>query len=173
LNVTFRTYESNDRGGCEAVFDGNVPHFFAESERTGFSEFLDEATDPYWVVEHDGRIIGCGGYGIWDQGFTASLCWGMIASDLHGKRLGEYLLTARLIEILNEPAIQSFRVATSQHTESFFEKYGFIAERRIENGFADGLDKIEMRLSITPESKQNLRLKWNSVQGMVKKIGAE
>lgn len=94
----------------------------------------------------------------------------MIASDLHGKRLGEYLLTARFIEILNEPAIQYFRVATSQQTESFFEKYGFIAERRIENGFADGLDKIEMRLSITPESKQNLRLKWNSVQGMVKKI---
>ena len=133
-------------------------------------DFIDETTNSYWVIENDGRITGCGGYGFRGLGDTADLCWGMIASDLHGKRLGEYLMTARMIEILDKHEIQAFRVATSQHTESFFEKYGFIGERRIQNGFAEGLDKIEMRLAVTPDHEDDLRRKWNSVRHLVENI---
>ena len=170
MKVTFRSYEPKDRGGCKAVFDSNVPLFFAESERQEFLDFIDETKNPYRVLESDGQIIGCGGYGFRDRGDTADLCWGMIASDLQGRRLGEFLMTARLIEILSEHEIEAFRVATSQHTESFFEKYGFRAERRVQNGFAEGLDRIEMKLTVTPDHEDDLLRKWNSVRHLVENI---
>ncbi|GMQ82110.1 MAG: hypothetical protein BMS9Abin05_1553 [Rhodothermia bacterium] len=94
----------------------------------------------------------------------------MIASDQHGKRLGEYLMTARMIEVLNNHEVQAFRVATSQHTEAFFEKYGFTAGQRIQNGFADGLDMIEMKLALTPDSQEDLLHKWKSVRHLVHTI---
>ncbi len=128
LKATFRSYSPNNRNGCRAVFDSNSPAFFAAAEREEFLEFIDDTSNAYWVLEDGRQIIGCGGYGFRDRGDTADLRWGIMASDQHGKRLGEYLMTARLIEVLNNHEIQAFRVATSQHIEAFFEKYGFTTD---------------------------------------------
>ena len=170
LKATFRSYSPNNRNGCRTVFDGISPTFFAASEREEFLEFIDDTSNAYWVLGDGRQIIGCGGYGFRDRGDTADLCWGIIASDQHGKRLGEYLMTARLIEVLNNHEIQTFRVATSQHTEAFFEKYGFTTEQRIQNGFAEGLDRIEMKLVRTSECRKDLHRKWKSVRRLVDTI---
>lgn len=79
-------------------------------------------------------------------------------------------MTARLIEVSNNHEIQAFRVATSQHTEAFFEKYGFTTEQRIQNGFAEGLDRIEMKLARTSECRKDLHRKWKSVRRLVDTI---
>lgn len=47
-------------------------------------------------------------------------------------------MTARLIEVLNNHEIQAFRVATSQHTEAFFEKYGFTTDTTNSKWFCRG-----------------------------------
>src|SRR5260370_31745648 len=56
-----RPYQSSDRDACLALFDSNVPRFFAALERGGFESFLDAPDCSYFVMEHEGAVLGCGG----------------------------------------------------------------------------------------------------------------
>ncbi|MBP2542233.1 hypothetical protein [Agrobacterium tumefaciens] len=64
-----------------AIFDGNVPRFFASEERVEFAKFLDEVGTsmcPYLVLTLDGRIVACGGLSIGPEPATVSHFWRMI-----------------------------------------------------------------------------------------------
>src|SRR5260370_24387146 len=93
-----RPYQSSDRDACLALFDSNVRRFFEALERGGFESFLDAPDCSYFVMEHEGAVLGCGGYAMADEG-SASLTWGMVRADSQGMGLGRYLLMFRLREI--------------------------------------------------------------------------
>ncbi|WP_293655861.1 hypothetical protein [uncultured Paenibacillus sp.] len=40
-------------------------------------------------------------------------------------------------------------IETSQYSRAFFERFGFIAERVVPDGFAPGLDLVEMELDVS------------------------
>jgi GNAT superfamily N-acetyltransferase len=144
-----REYTAADRDACLAVFDTNVPAYFITQEREAFAAFLDDLPGPYLVIEDEsGTIVGCGGYAIVPETRTADMCWGMVARDRHGTGLGRLLLDARLDAVRADPRAEAVALNTSQHTRGFYERRGFVAERVTPDGFAPGLDRCDMRLSL-------------------------
>lgn len=155
--MELRNYQTKDQESCLALFDSNVPHFFAPHERTEFAEFLMTSTDPYFVVADDqGYIIGCGGYYVNRERAAAGLTWGMVNSRLHRQGVGRFLLLVRLRHISQEADVRSVFINTSQHSHGFFAKVGFVVESIVENGFAPGLHEYKMILPLSTETRQRL-----------------
>jgi ribosomal protein S18 acetylase RimI-like enzyme len=149
--MDLRPYSPADRDGCLAVFDSNTPQYFKAHERADFEKFLDRPDCSYLVMEHDGAICGCGGYSVADDK-AARLVWGMVRRDLQRQGLGRFLLMYRLRELTKTSGVEMVSLDTSQHTAPFFERQGFKIMRIAKNGYADGLDRVEMvkRLSVCP-----------------------
>ena len=150
--MDIRPYSLADRPRCLAVFDSNTPQFFDPSERSLFETYLDRDDLSYFVMDHDGDIVGCGGYYIGEDGLMANLVWGMVRRDLHKQGLGRFLLMFRLREITKANGVQMVRVGTSQHAAAFFEKQGFKAASVQKDGYGPGIDRIEMlkKLAVCP-----------------------
>jgi len=146
-----RRYQHDDLAACIAVFDSNVPKFFHATERAGFEEFLEDPW-PYIVMENDGAIVGCGGWDREEDEKLACLTWGMVRSDVHNSGLGRFLLLYRLREIAKMGGVERVRIDTSQHTADFFRKQGFKVVGVEKDGYAPGLDRIEMvmKLNVCP-----------------------
>jgi ribosomal protein S18 acetylase RimI-like enzyme len=143
-----RPYVAADRAACLALFDSNAPRFFDPSERAGFEQFLDEMRWPYQVIEREGRVVACGGHAVEPDGRTVSLCWGMVEQGLHGQGLGRRLTEARLAAARAEPGVTAVRLDTGQHTTGFYERFGFVIERVVRDGYAPGSDRFDMRLDL-------------------------
>jgi GNAT superfamily N-acetyltransferase len=147
--MDLRPYLHPDRAACLGVFESNVPEYFAPAERSLFEAFLDDPDCPYFVMEHDDAIVGCGGYALAQQDGIASMVWGMVRRDSHKLGLGRFLLLYRLREIGKTGGIQMVRLDTSQKAEPFFRKQGFKATGLIKDGYGPGLDRVEMVMKLT------------------------
>jgi GNAT superfamily N-acetyltransferase len=146
--VRVRPYTSADRANCLAVFDSNVPSSFTAPERPSFAAFLDELPGPYFVFENDhGDVVACGGYALVD-GVKADLCWGMVKLDHQGLGLGRVMSEHRLKQIRAHPGVREVRMNTSQHTRAFYERLGFVTVTVTPDGFAPGLDRCDMILTL-------------------------
>lgn len=145
-----RDYRPVDRAACLALFEGNVPEYFAPSERADFEAFLDAIDFPYLVIEEQGGVLACGGWARrrFDPGIV-DLCWGMVRRDLHKTGLGRRLLEARLAQVRAAADIRAVMLQTTQHTEGFFARYGFVTRQVVSDGFAAGFHLHEMRLDLT------------------------
>jgi N-acetylglutamate synthase-like GNAT family acetyltransferase len=135
MQLHIRPYRPNDKASCLTAFKSNVPLYFTKGEIADFDHFLDNFHNPdntkgyittcYDVVELDGQIIGCGGYGCKDGGETASFAWGLIHADWHKKGFGKFLLIHRLHKIQLAFPTLPIVLDTTQHSYSFFQKFGF------------------------------------------------
>lgn len=163
MTAKLRAYSPRDRVRCLRIFDSNRPRSFADAERAQFESYLERHGDAYYVVERLGSIVGCGGYALDAAGKSADLCWGMIDEGLHRKGLGEYLLLGRLRAIAVRDRITRVRLATSQHAEGFYARYGFKVASRTANGFGPGLDNIEMRLNLTGKARARILASWSQL----------
>jgi N-acetylglutamate synthase-like GNAT family acetyltransferase len=143
--MDIRIYHAQDREACLAVFDSNVGSgFFAPDERTAFAEFLDNPKGTYLVMEHDSRLVGCGGYSAEAGAPVAGLTWGMIHRELHRQGLGRYLLLYRMKEIGRVPGVQTVQLRTTTEVAPFFEKYAF----RVVGTAEGGLVEMRMKLQV-------------------------
>ena len=147
--TTYRDFTAADREACLAVFDSNVPDYFHDAERVEFAAFLAALPGPYLVlVDTDGVVVGCGGYARVAGTGRADLCWGMVSNSAHGKGLGRALTQARIDRVLADPTVTEVVLNTSQHTVGFYERLGFETVAVIPDGFAPGLDRYDMRMSV-------------------------
>lgn len=148
--VNFRPWRAADRDIGLALFDSNVPKYFAKQERQDFLDHIDELPGPYFLVmDADGKPVGCGGYAQeQDRPGSVALCWGMIRRDRQGQGLGDALLRFRLDEIATDPVFREVRIETSQFSRGFFERYGFVETKLVMDGFAPGIDLIAMTLDL-------------------------
>ncbi|HKU99704.1 MAG TPA: GNAT family N-acetyltransferase [Vineibacter sp.] len=145
-----RPYRREDRAACLALFDSNVPAAFAPQERADFIHFLDHLNRGYLVMEDvHGHVVACGGF-LPSNGnpATAVLCWGMVRQTLHRMGRGAYLLAARLDLIATNAGFTTVAIETSQKSRGFFERFGFVAGTIVPDGFAPGLDRVEMTLDL-------------------------
>jgi ribosomal protein S18 acetylase RimI-like enzyme len=147
IRMRVRDYQTGDLRACLAVFDSNVPLFFKPHEREQFVADLP-LIERYLVIEAGDAIAGCGGYAVRTGTTTADLCWGMVRRDLHGAGLGRRLLEERLKRIQEQPGITKVALNTSQHTQRFYERYGFVTVQVTRNGYAPGLDRCDMLLKL-------------------------
>lgn len=150
-DIVCRLYEFGDFSACLALFDGNVPTFFAPEERSDFCEFLESIDADqchYLVLTRQGSVVACGGLSIGTEKRQARLAWGMVDRTLHGQGLGTILTRARLEMATAVPDIAEVGLETSQHTCSFYEGFGFTVSKIIPDGFGPGLDRWDMTLRL-------------------------
>ena len=148
--VRLRPWRAEDRDLGEALFDSNTPNYFAAIEKPDFLGFVDDLPGPYFVLESlAGEALGCGGYARQPKApSVAALCWGMVRGDLHGRGLGQRLLTERLTRIAADPAFKTVDIQTTQHSQGFFARYGFVQTAHVPDGFAPGMDRVDMTLRL-------------------------
>jgi GNAT superfamily N-acetyltransferase len=139
--VEIRAFQAADIADCLALFDSDAGESFSPAERGAFAQFLTSLPGPYFVAEHEGQIVGCGGFARDDRGMR--LTWGMVRPDFRGHGIGKLLLMYRLREIGKLGAFQ-VGLDTSQKTAGFFEKFGFRPVSVEADGYGPGLDKIGM-----------------------------
>lgn len=135
MEITIREYRETDRDDCIKVFKSNVPIFFSHQEVLDFTNFLgriEKGIDqiPYYVINNDQKLIGCGGYVRDEKNEVFTLAWGLIHKDFHKNGFGEKLLTYRLEKIKKLYKNSSVIIDTTQHSAPFFERYGFIRKKR-------------------------------------------
>lgn len=158
MNIELREFRASDREACMSVFQSNVPRYFREHELSDYLEYLDSSDLHYFIVVAEKKIVGCGGFGGSPGSLTADLCWGMVHSSHHRKGIGAFLLLTRLYKIINNTNFQQIRLGTSQLTDGFYRRYGFLIQSRIRNGIDNGLDDIEMLIELTDQVRESIEL---------------
>lgn len=88
--VRFRPYTPNHLDDVVGIFRSNIPKYFGPREEQGLRDFLAEYGEDYYVLLHDGEIVGSGGIAL-NPEQTVSLCCGMIRKDHFGTGLGREL----------------------------------------------------------------------------------
>ncbi len=144
--MKMRAFETTDLEAVVGVFRSNIPKYFGPGEEPGLREFLTESSGNYFVCTIDDEIVGAGGFAANSNGATVSLCWGMVRKDHLGTGLGKRLTKYRIAmarEMFDDLPIV---ISTSQHTQGFYEKFGFFLTRHEPDGFGLGIDICEMRL---------------------------
>lgn len=140
-------YSPAYREKCIAIFDSNMPKFFAVEEKELFKAFLDHDIDNnYYVVEKDGEVVACGGVFLDNINDEGGLSWGMVRADQHKNGIGKALTDYRIGLLKKKYPDKTYKVDTSQHTASFYVKRGFKTMEVIKDGFAKGLDKYVMKM---------------------------
>jgi RimJ/RimL family protein N-acetyltransferase len=150
-DIVARLFRPEDFAACLAIFDSNVPKFFAAEERAEFIHHLQNMTIedyPYIVLMRGGKVVACGGLFLDWKNRQANLCWGMVDRPLHGQGLGSELTEVRLDFAQGLSGFDRLILETSQHTRGFYEGFGFVVLDIVPDGFAAGLDRVEMALRL-------------------------
>ena len=164
MNIQIRPHKNEDKESCMLAFKSSVPKFFTEDEINLFEIFLDnfsagiidekhkEKTFYYSVIFLDEnifknnteKIIGCGGFACSEDKNEVNFVWGLIHSDFHKKGLGEKLLKFRLEEIKKIYPKVNIVLDTTQHSFTFFEKYGFVTTKITNDSYGVGMHRYDM-----------------------------
>lgn len=86
------------------------------------------------MIERDGAVVAFGGVALGADGRTPGLCWDMVARDRYRAGLGRALTEARLAAAL-APGTMQARLDTSQHSQGFYVRLGFVVERVTADGY--------------------------------------
>ncbi|MEQ1643252.1 MAG: GNAT family N-acetyltransferase [Pyrinomonadaceae bacterium] len=142
--MLIRQYLESDIDAVVEVFRSNIPKYFGSSEETGLRDYLSDLSEHYYVIEIDGKVVGAGGIALNDDD-TVSLCWGMVHRDHLGTGLGRLLTEYRIERSLDVFGQKPLVTSTSQHTEGFYQKFGFVTVEHTPDGFGPGIDICKMR----------------------------
>ena len=139
-----REYRIDDKTSLIRLIRLNTPAYFSVEEEPGFSHYLDHELERYYVIEHEGEVIGCGGINFEDDYTTGIISWDMVHPDFHGRGVGSELLKFRLTELSAIGSIERIIVRTSQLTHIFYAKHGFQLIDIKKDFWAEGLDLYKM-----------------------------
>ena len=143
-----RSYKPDDREELIGLLRLNTPEFFAPEEELDFQEYLNDNSQHYFVVEETYTIIGGGGINFMEDGINARISWDMIHPDAQGRGIGSKLTRYRIDLIMSNPEIETITVRTSQLAFRYYEKFGFILQKKKKDFWAPGFDLYHMELKI-------------------------
>lgn len=145
MKIDIVRYSTKYFDRCMVLFESNHVPYFAADESALYRIYLtDKAIDQaYYLALDDDQLLAAGGYT--ERDGVLWLVWGMVGREWHGRGIGRRLLEYRLLEMQRRYPGALIRLNTSQHTAGFYEKYGFVQEKRVKDGFEAGLDEVVMR----------------------------
>jgi len=153
MDPIIRTYVPKDKEVLMEAFKTNVPLYFTVGEVGDFERFLNRFEDPeeqnnppFFTVELNGTPIGCGGFTYRADADAVVFVWGLVHNTEHKKGYGELLLQHRLKAIKLAYPEKQIILDTTQHSFSFFEKYGFKTVKITEDFYAEGMHRYDMIL---------------------------
>ena len=142
--MIIRNYKPTDKPELLRIIRDNTPAYFAPEEEQDFSDYLDNEVEGYFIVETDGKIVGCGGVNFEENKTIGIISWGMIHPDYQGKKIGGALLQYRLDFLKNTESVKRITVRTSQFVYKFYEKHGFQLIESKKDFWAPGIDMYYM-----------------------------
>ncbi len=145
--MDIRPFAPTDRDACLAVFDSNADVLHAP-HRAEFASFLANLEGTYLVMEHDDSVVGCGGYSLEPEHASATIRWPMIRRDSQKLGLGRFLLLYCIREVSKLDSAQLVFLAAPSNTAPFFEKQGFKPAGLVRDGFAPGIDRVDLRMKL-------------------------
>ena len=159
MTIAVRAYMHDDRAAVLALFDTNLPDYFADSDRTWLEQTLDDPDGPAFLVTVDGIPAAFGGYELWDDYNKALLFWGMAGRRYHKIGLGKLLLFERLLHVatLADPPTRYVTVDTSPMVSPFFEHCGFELTSVWAQGYRSGMTMHELRYDLATTTPDALR----------------
>ncbi|HVF29434.1 MAG TPA: GNAT family N-acetyltransferase [Pyrinomonadaceae bacterium] len=142
--MNFTEYTPGHLPAVIEIFRSNIPKYFGPGEEPGLRGFLEDTRGSnYYVGKIDGEVLAAGGVAL-NENQTVSLCWGMIRSDHLGTGLGRKLTEFRIEKAREIFGPLPLFISTSQHTQGFYEKFGFRLTMHKTDGFGPGIDICEM-----------------------------
>ena len=142
--LEFKDYSMESFNDCIELFDLNCPEFFASIEKNDYIEFLNQTKEGYVTIHHDSILIGA--YGVHKTSSeSASQSWTLIHPKYQNQGIGR-LIMERVFSYLESNQLDNLFLSTSQQTEAFFMKFGARRIDFIENGWGEGLHRIEMKI---------------------------
>jgi ribosomal protein S18 acetylase RimI-like enzyme len=145
--MRYRPYLPADRAACLDILASNLYRFFSPGDPDRYGDFLARLQGFYGVVEDGhGQVIGCGGYCI--GGHVAVLTWGMVHAEFHRRGIGAFLLTERLHRIAQDPGVETVVMNTAQPALGFYVRMGFAVVEHTPDGYATGLDRYDLELTL-------------------------
>ena len=142
--LEFRNYEVSNYEECLELFEANCPAYFAVEEREDYREFLKSINDQYFLGYVNGSLMCCFGITNHSKGLS-SLSWIMVRPSQHKKGYGHQMMS-HFFDNIQDQSLGKVLVATSQHANKFFEKYGAEQLEFIEDGWGKGMHKINMEI---------------------------
>jgi N-acetylglutamate synthase-like GNAT family acetyltransferase len=129
-----------------------MPTLLTLSDLPLFESWLDRPAGPYFVMEHEESIVGCGGYSISHDQTTATLRWGLVRHNSQSMGLGRFLLMYRIREIGKAGPVGLVFAYSPQPSVGFFMKQGFRVNGIEKDASATGVDRIELirKLTVCP-----------------------
>lgn len=157
MGAQIRDYSARDREACLRIFESNTPLFFDPSERESLVNWLQakeegriayssNLAEHFYVLELEGRVVGCAGFYIPGSGQLANMVWGMVERALHNKGLGRQLLAWRISMVQKDYPHCAIILDTTQHSFGFFERLGFQVTRITPGFYGPGLARYDMVL---------------------------
>lgn len=143
---TIEEYNDKDREELLKIFRLNVPDYFAAEEEQDLIMFLDNYADNFYVCKNDGVLSGCGGHNMKDD--LGILSWYIVHPGYQKKGIGRLLVDYNIAE-LKRKGYKRIRVRTSQFTDKFYEKFGFILMHIEKDFWAKGIDLYEMEMDVS------------------------
>lgn len=143
--IKIRAYSIADYCAILELLKLNTPHFFSEEEERDLIYYLENEIEYYFVVEHDKKIIGCGGINFTDNKKTGKISWDIMHPIYQGKGIGTLLLHHRIEILKSIQSIETILVRTSQHVFEFYQKNGFELIEIKKDFWAKGFDLYSMK----------------------------
>ena len=149
MKTNITTYKQTDKDDVIEIFNSNCPKYFDCTDQKDLIDFLENHADSnFKIVRHKNKTIGCGGHYIKHEENVFGIAWVMFRRHSLGRAnftavsddFFNYLLTS----IMNENLDYKIVINTTQLLQKTFNKYGFITEKIIENGFGNNLDHYVM-----------------------------
>ena len=167
-HLRLRSYRTEDRASCLALFDGHVPEYFRPDERAGLETYLDALPGPFFVIETSGgETVACGGVALEADRPAGSLCWGIVHHAYQRQGLGRVMALARIQALADMPGCDAVRLETISPTVGFFEGLGFAAIARTADGYEPGIDWVEMEFVLDDDARAHLRSRLKAQQVVV------
>lgn len=150
--MKIRNYRTEDKEQLVQIIRENTSAYFAPEEESDFVDYLDNEIEEYFVVELNGKIIGCGGINFDENKTVGIISWGMIHPEYHGKNAGTALLQYRLKLLKSIESVKRITVRTSQLVYQFYEKNGFCLIESKKDFWAKGIDMYYMEYDFQEEA---------------------
>ncbi len=144
----FIPYQAEYFEACMALFDENCPAYFAENEKEDYATYLKANQDTYMVLQNtEGAVVAAYGLAYIEEMNRARVTWIMVSPTGQRAGLGRQMMAA-VIGGARELKVDAIDIATSQHADQFFAKFGAIEIRNIKDGWGKGMHRIDMELKL-------------------------
>jgi GNAT superfamily N-acetyltransferase len=129
------------------AFQSNVPEYFMPREAGIYKKVMQDPPEEYYVIVEGEELLGGGGYLTENPG-EARIVWFFVHRQQHGMGHGRALLEFLMDRIRQSGEYSHISLMTTQLTDQFYARSGFITTREENDYWKEGWDLRFMKRKV-------------------------